>query len=101
MDKFGKSQSVRRFEDNRFITGRGGYVDDVAPAGALHAVFVRSQVAHGALSRLLSMSKEEWYDPAEARERKMFFAIAMSEARALADKDFLTGDRRVQMSPMA
>lgn len=50
MDKFGKSQSVRRFEDNRFITGHGGYVDDIAPKDALHAVFVRSQVAHGNLT---------------------------------------------------
>lgn len=49
MDKFGKSQPVRRFEDQRFITGHGRYVDDIAPANALHAVFVRSQVAHGAL----------------------------------------------------
>jgi carbon-monoxide dehydrogenase large subunit len=49
MDKFGKSQPVRRFEDQRFITGHGGYVDDIAPNGALHAVFVRSEVAHGIL----------------------------------------------------
>ena len=50
MDKFGKSQPVRRFEDRRFITGQGGYVDDIAPKGSLHAFFVRSQVAHGALT---------------------------------------------------
>ena len=50
MDKFGKSQSVRRFEDHRFLTGHGGYVDDIAPEGALHAVFVRSQMAHGMLA---------------------------------------------------
>ena len=50
MDKFGRSQSVRRFEDQRFTTGHGLYVDDIAPEGALFAVFVRSQVAHGALS---------------------------------------------------
>ena len=49
MDKFGKSQPVRRFEDQRFITGHGRYVDDITPANALRAVFVRSQVAHGAL----------------------------------------------------
>ena len=52
MDKFGKSQPVRRFEDQRFITGHGGYVDDIAPNGALHAVFVRSEVAHGILHPL-------------------------------------------------
>ena len=51
MDKFGKSQPVRRLEDERFITGAGRYVDDVAPEGALYAVFVRSMVAHGRLAR--------------------------------------------------
>ena len=50
MDKFGKSQPVRRLEDQRFLTGQGGYIDDISPDGALHAVFVRSQVAHGTLS---------------------------------------------------
>ncbi len=50
MDKFGKSQPVRRLEDRRFLTGAGRYVDDIVPEGALHAVFVRSQVAHGRLA---------------------------------------------------
>ncbi len=49
MDKFGKAQPVRRVEDLRFITGEGRYMADDVPAGALHAVFVRSQMAHGAL----------------------------------------------------
>lgn len=50
MDKFGKSQPVRRLEDTRFLTGQGRYIDDIAPDGALFAVFLRSQVAHGQLS---------------------------------------------------
>jgi carbon-monoxide dehydrogenase large subunit len=35
MEKFGKSQPVKRFEDTRFLTGHGRYVDDIAPEGAL------------------------------------------------------------------
>ncbi len=50
MDKFGKSQPVRRLEDTRFLTGQGRYIDDIAPDGALVAVFLRSQVAHGRLA---------------------------------------------------
>ena len=50
MDKFGKSQPVKRFEDRRFLTGGGGYVDDIAPEGALTAVFVRSDIAHGTIT---------------------------------------------------
>ncbi|SEQ46352.1 carbon-monoxide dehydrogenase large subunit [Loktanella sp. DSM 29012] len=50
MEKFGKSQSVKRVEDLRFLTGEGRYVDDIAPADALRAAFVRAQVAHGTIT---------------------------------------------------
>ncbi|SDZ32165.1 xanthine dehydrogenase, molybdenum binding subunit apoprotein [Jannaschia faecimaris] len=45
-ENFGLSQSVRRAEDPRLLTGRGVYVDDTAPTGALHAFVLRSSVAH-------------------------------------------------------
>ncbi|WP_308916909.1 xanthine dehydrogenase family protein molybdopterin-binding subunit [Jannaschia sp. LMIT008] len=50
--KFGLHQSAPRSEDPRFLTGRGRYVDDTAPAGALHGVMVRAQVAHGTVAEL-------------------------------------------------
>jgi carbon-monoxide dehydrogenase large subunit len=43
---------VERLEDLRFLRGRGQYVDDLAPAGLLHAVILRSPVAHGRIRRL-------------------------------------------------
>ena len=46
MTKFGVSQPVLRKEDRRFLTGHGRYVDDIAPANAGHAVFLRSPHAH-------------------------------------------------------
>jgi len=52
MKKFGLSQPVERVEDERFLTGAGAYIDDVVPAGALHAVFLRSPVAHGTITAL-------------------------------------------------
>ncbi len=39
--------AVERREDLRFVRGRGQYVDDLAPDGLLHAVILRSSVAHG------------------------------------------------------
>ena len=51
MDKFGRSQPVKRVEDVRFMTGRGRYVDDVAPQGALCAYFLRSSVGHGVITK--------------------------------------------------
>ncbi|WP_207536818.1 xanthine dehydrogenase family protein molybdopterin-binding subunit [Sabulicella rubraurantiaca] len=46
---------LRRFEDARFLTGRGDYVADRAPSGALRAVFLRSPHAH---ANLLSVNVE-------------------------------------------
>ncbi len=37
---------VTRFEDPALLSGRGRYVDDIAPIGVLHACFVRSPLAH-------------------------------------------------------
>ncbi len=52
MEKFGKSQPVRRIEDHRFLTGHGRYVDDIAPSEAKHAFFFRSPVAHAHITDL-------------------------------------------------
>ena len=52
MEKFGKSQSVTRVEDLRFLTGHGRYVDDITPEGALYAYFLRTSVAHGEITTL-------------------------------------------------
>ncbi len=52
MEKFGKSQSVTRREDTRFLTGQGQYVDDIAPQDGLHAFFLRSPVAHAEITEL-------------------------------------------------
>ena len=38
---------IERREDLRFLRGRGEYVDDLAVEGLLHAVILRSSVAHG------------------------------------------------------
>src|SRR3954463_2141990 len=38
---------VERIEDLRFLRGRGQFVDDLARDNLLHAVILRSAVAHG------------------------------------------------------
>jgi len=52
LEKFGKSQPVKRVEDTRFLTGAGQYVDDIAPKNALVAFFLRANVAHGVIAAL-------------------------------------------------
>ena len=52
MDKFGKSQPVKRVEDVRFLNGTGKYVDDITPKGALFGAFFRAPIAHGIITEL-------------------------------------------------
>ena len=40
---------IERLEDFRFLTGRGQYVDDLVGERMLHAVMLRSSVAHGCI----------------------------------------------------
>ena len=57
--RYAREDRVRRREDPRLVTGRGKYTDDVQPERCLHAVFVRSTMAHARLASI---------DVSEARE---------------------------------
>ena len=46
----GLGHSVRRKEDDRFIRGRGNYVDDVKLPGMLHMAILRSPFAHAKIN---------------------------------------------------
>jgi carbon-monoxide dehydrogenase large subunit len=48
-------QPVRRVEDERFLTGRGCFVDDLQPSGTVHGFVLRSPHAH---ARLVSVDAE-------------------------------------------
>jgi carbon-monoxide dehydrogenase large subunit len=43
---------LKRFEDFRFLTGRGQYVGDLKRERLLHAVILRSPVAHGRIAAI-------------------------------------------------
>ena len=45
-------QAVLRREDQRFLTGRGNYTDDVSLPGQTYAVFVRSPFAHARIGAI-------------------------------------------------
>jgi len=57
---------IERLEDVRFLTGRGRYVDDLASEAMLHAVILRSSVAHGRIRSI---------DTAAARARPGVHAV--------------------------
>ncbi len=44
--RFGRDPKALRSEDEPLLTGRGRFTDDIVRTDALHAVFVRSPVAH-------------------------------------------------------
>ncbi|MEM8619533.1 MAG: molybdopterin cofactor-binding domain-containing protein, partial [Actinomycetota bacterium] len=48
----GLGASRRRVEDNRFIRGKGNYVDDVVLPGMLHMEIVRSPLAHARIKKI-------------------------------------------------
>ena len=57
---------IERIEDLRFLRGRGQYVDDLTREGLLHAVILRSSVAHGRIRAI---------DTAAARARPGVHAV--------------------------
>ena len=50
--------SIKRREDPRLITGQGNYVDDIKLVGMLHAVFVRSPLAHANINSVETSNAE-------------------------------------------
>ncbi|MBU6245377.1 MAG: carbon-monoxide dehydrogenase large subunit [Actinomycetales bacterium] len=48
----GMGASRRRVEDNRFIRGKGRYVDDIVLPGMLHMEILRSSVAHARIKSI-------------------------------------------------
>ena len=71
----GIGRPVRRKEDFRLLTGRGCFVDDVAPSGLAHAVIVRSPHAHARIASI---------DTAAARGMPGVLAV-LTGADAIAD----------------
>jgi aerobic carbon-monoxide dehydrogenase large subunit len=48
----GLGSSRRRVEDNRFVRGKGSYIDDITLPGMLHMEILRSPVAHARINSI-------------------------------------------------
>ena len=57
--KFGIGQPVRRFEDQRLVTGAGRYCDDIKIADQAYGYVVRSPYAHALITKLDKSSAKE------------------------------------------
>ena len=60
--RFGSDVDGMRSEDIPLLTGRGQFSDDLNVEGQLHAVFVRSPVAHADMT----ISKQKKHSPFQA-----------------------------------
>ena len=52
-------RSVKRKEDDRFIQGRGNYVDDIRLPGMLHMAILRSPFAHARINSIDASAAQE------------------------------------------
>ncbi len=52
MAVFGKAQYIKRVEDNRLLTGTGGFTDNLTPSNQAHVVLVRSPHAHARIVKI-------------------------------------------------
>src|SRR4051794_7968372 len=50
--RFGSGRAVQRIEDEGLLKGVGQYTDDLAPAGQLRAVFLRSPYPHARITSI-------------------------------------------------
>ena len=66
MSATGIGAPVRRKEDQRFITGKGQYTDDINRPGQTYAVFVRSPHAHANIKRIDTSAAKPAAQPAAA-----------------------------------
>jgi carbon-monoxide dehydrogenase large subunit len=88
----GLGHSVRRKEDDRFIRGKGNYVDDIVLPGMLHLELLRSPVAH---ARIVSI------DTSRAEALPGVVAVITGEALAahnLAWMPTLSGDTQAVLA---
>lgn len=56
MAVFGKAQYIKRVEDDRLLTGTGGFTDNLTRPNQVHVVLVRSPHAH---AKILGINAEE------------------------------------------
>src|ERR1044071_3674606 len=88
----GMGASRKRVEDNRFIRGKGTYIDDIGLPGMLHMEILRSPIAHGRI-RSIDTSKA-WNMPGV----KLVLTGEMMAARNLAWMPTLSYDTQAVMA---
>src|SRR5690348_9901343 len=85
---------VKRREDPRLVTGKGKYTDDIQPEHCLHAVFVRSTMAHARLTSVdVSAAREFAGVEAVYVAADLEFASEAARPRLCTDEVSFVGDQ--------
>ena len=84
-------KSVARVEDERFVRGKGNYVDDIVLPGMLHMAILRSPFAH---ARILSIDTSR----AQALEASSPWSPALLAEHNLAWMPTLSGDTQAVLA---
>src|SRR5205807_190431 len=92
--------AVRRREDPRLVTGAGQYTDDVRRPGSLHAVFVRSTLAHARIRNVDISDAAAALEPGSAvihpaNESNLAFPVELGQAGPLEGADVVVRGRFV------
>lgn len=88
----GIGESIKRKEDDRFIRGKGTYIDDVILPGMLHMAILRSPLAHARITSI---------DTSAARETTGVVAVVTGSdmaAHNLAWMPTLSGDTQAVLA---
>jgi len=83
----------KRREDLRFITGRGGYLDDLAFEGLVHAVVLRSPHAHAQIECIHTVSAGAGPGVLTVLTAKDAQADGLQPLRPSAEANATTGER--------
>src|SRR5215831_17916171 len=76
---------VARLEDPALLRGRGRFVDDIKPAGTLHACFVRSPHAHARIRAIDTTRAQLPLARTEVCYVGQTIAVVVAESRYLAE----------------
>ncbi len=93
MVRSGIGDKPKRREDARFLTGRGGYLDDLAFDGLAHAVVLRSPHAHALIGQLDTAAAQSMPGVLAVLNAAAAGADGLLPLRPTAEANAQTGER--------
>ena len=74
---------IARFEDQRLLSGRARFIDDITPPGTRHLAFVRAQLAH---AKIVTVDND-YFATAICRQPKHILDKRIDPLALIKDRD--------------